>query len=243
MLKTNTLIPHERFCELAEKYGLAVPEGWNLDVRAESEAPRAASWCLRTNSGEKIPLFPWRSERRFIELKRIVETKTLEDVVLCRFSCVSDGQSLSLAQILYREFDLLEWITGSKIVSVFGSTNDQCFSNVLTKLESGTVASIEAGTTLPKGTETLDRHELIARRGVASDRVVDTHVPQQSVCLFEGDGMRSWTDTDAELFDMPQDEINAVRAAFESAKTPEIAASNQSQHQHLLRLVDRALHS
>jgi hypothetical protein len=188
-------------------------------------------------------LFPWRSERRFIELRRIVESKTLEDVVLCRFSCVSDGQTSTLRQIVYRECDLLEWITGVPIVSVFGCSNAERFSNILAKLENGTIASIEAGVTLPEGTATLDRHELIARRGVASDRVVDTHVPQQSVYLFQKDGVQSWTDTDAELFGMPTDAIAAVRAAFELAKEPTTIESNMMQHKHLLDILNRTFQS
>lgn len=234
-MKSNIPVPQERFRELAAKYDVKVPENWQLGFHVAEN--NVSNWCVQTG-GETVPLFAWRNERRFIELRNIVAMKTLEDVVLCRFSCVSDGVSLNLRQILYREFDLLEWITGSKIVSVFGSSNGEIFSNVLAKLESGTVASIEAGVTLPEGTETLDRHELVARRGVASDRVVDTHVPQQSVYLFEKDGVQSWTDTDAELFGMPQDEINAVRAAFDLARQPENAAPNIAQHKRLVEMVD-----
>jgi len=53
---------------------------------------------------------------------------------------------------------------------------------------------------LPVGTAMIDRHELIAGRGVACDRVVDTQVPQDSIYALTGDGERRYTDTDAELF-------------------------------------------
>lgn len=234
-MKSNTPVPQERFCELAAKYDVNVPENWQLGFHvAENDV---SNWCVQTE-GETVPLFAWRNERRFIELRNIVATKTLEDIVLCRFSCFSDGSSMDLRQILYREFDLLEWITGSQIVSVFGSSCEKRFSNVLARLENGTIASVEAGTTLPEGTRMLDRHELIARRGVASDRVVDTHVPQQSVYLFDNSGIQSWTDTDAELFEMPQDEINAVRAALDLTRQPENAKSNVAQHKRLVEMVD-----
>lgn len=237
-MKTNSPVPHERFCELAIKYAVPVPDSWRLGVRPESDENKIESWYVKCGPDRFVPIFPWRSERRFIELRNIVATKTLEDVVLCRFSCVSDGQSANLRQILYKEFDLLEWITGSKIVSVFGSSNGEIFSNVLTRHENGTVASIEAGTTLPQGAETLDRHELVARRGVASDRTVDTHIPQQSIYLFGKGGVQSWTDNDAELFDMAQDEINAIRAALELARRPEIAEPNIAQHKRLFEMVE-----
>lgn len=233
-MKLNTSIPHERFCGLASKYSVSVPKSWHLERGA-------TGWRLRdeTRKAGFIPLFPWRNERRFIELLRIVETQTLEDVALCRFSCVTDGETMNLRQILYREFDLLQWILGTPIVSVFSSSHADKFANVLLRLENDVIGSVEAGATLPAGRSPLDRHELIARRGVASDRVVDTHVPQESVYLFGERGVRCWTDTDAELFGLDIDEINAVRAAFELARHPGDADSYTAQHEWLLGLVGR----
>lgn len=240
-LQTDICSPHKLLCDLAAKYAVTLPSEWRLEFSTNGK-PDVFFWGIREKD-DFVPVFPWRNERRFIELKRIVETKTLEDVVLCRFSCVIDETSSNLRQILYREFDLLEWIIGSDIVSVFGSAYENKFVNLIAKLENGTIVSIEAGTTLPEGSEMLDRHELIARRGVASDRVVDTHVPQQSVYLFEKSGVRSWTDTDAELFGLETDEINAVRAAFDLAKTPEKMGANRAQHKRLLEFVDQSLQS
>jgi len=239
-MNSNTLPLHNHLLTLASKYAVTVSERWELGLRNVQNGCEISTWCIGDDTLRSgfIPLFPWRYERRFVELRRIVETKTLEDVVLCRFSHVADVKA-NLNRILYQEFDLLEWIIGSPIISVAASTNENRFSNVLVRLENGTIASVEAGTTLPTGTNTLDRHELIARRGVASDRVVDTHIPQQSVYLFERDGVRSWTDTDAELFGLDNEEINAVRAAFEFAKRPEMIESNTAQYNHLVELVQR----
>ena len=238
-MKSKTL--NDRFLDLVSKYAVTVPQQWELTMFAAQNENGISIWGIRDtelNNGV-IPLFPWRSERRFVELRRIVETKTLEEVALCRFSHVTDDTAANLNRVLYQEFDLLEWIVGSPIVSVSASTNGSRFSNVLARLENGTIASVEAGTTLPSGTAALDRHELIARRGVASDRVVDTHIPQQSVCLFDQNGVQSWTDTDAELFGLENEQINAVRAAFELARTQELAAMNITQHDHLLELIGR----
>jgi len=240
-MKSHSPIPHQQFCALARKYAVTIPDSWSLGVH--TVADHHESWSVQSGENVFIPLFPWRCERRFIELRRIVESKTLEDVVLCRFSCVGDGRTLNLRQIVYREFDLLEWITGVPIVSVFGCSNGERFSNILARLENGTIASVEAGVSLPESAEMLDRHELVARRGVASDRVVDTHVPQQSVYLFDKEGLRTWTDTDAELFGLPTDEIAAVRAAFELAKEPASIETNISQHKHLLDLLDQTFPS
>ena len=67
---------------------------------------------------------------------------------------------------------------------------------------------------LPENTDEIDRHEIIARRGVASDRVVDTQVPQASIYKFTAEGEERFTDTDTELFGFEQEEILLVRAAY-----------------------------
>jgi hypothetical protein len=236
---------HRYFCNLADKYGIIIPKTWRLSFCNGMEADFCTVWgmCGVVSEREFVPLFPWRFERRFFELKRIVETKTIENVVLCRFSHITDGSVLNLPSILYREFDLIEWITNTKIISCFSSVYENKFANTLVRLSDGSIASVEAGITLPSGQKTLDRHELIARRGVASDRVVDTHIPQHSVYLFDQDGVKMYTDTDAELFGLEMDEINIVRAAFDFAKQPESIDLFLKQNQHLVALTKQALFS
>ena len=192
-----------------------------------------------------IPLLPWRTERRFVELKRLVDDRTVEPVVLCRFSCQTTGEPLRLKAILYREFDLLEWLIGSPIVSLQASITADRFANVLVRLQSGAVCSVEAGATLPPHTQPtmVDRHELIARRGVASDRVVDSQLPLSSVYTFTGRGTASYTDTDAELFGMEQDDIDLARAAYELAMRPSELDDLRRQHRRLTQLVDMACQS
>jgi hypothetical protein len=244
-MKCNKPDLHKCFCNLSDKYAVTVPKTWRLSFRNGIETDFCTIWGISgvVSEQEFVPLFPWRFERRFFELKRIVETKTIENVVLCRFSHITDGSVLNLPSILYREFDLLEWITNTKIISCFSSVYENKFANVLVRLSDGSIASVEAGITLPFGRKTLDRHELIARRGVASDRVVDTHIPQHSVYLFDQDGVKMYTDTDAELFGLEMDEINTVRAAFDFAKQPESIELFLEQNQHLIVLTKQALSS
>ncbi|MDR0871287.1 MAG: hypothetical protein LBN39_10905 [Planctomycetaceae bacterium] len=224
---------------LADKYSVAVPNGAVIETDSSSGITVAGIQINTETDSGFVPLFPWRYERRFIELKRIVETATIENVVLCRFSNITDGRAETLPDILYKEFDILEFLTGEKIVSLFASTVENKFANVVVRLSNGTLASVEAGTTLPAGHSPLDRHELIARRGVASDRVVDTHIPQQSVYVFGKDSVQSYTDTDSELFGLQNEEINLVRAAFEWAKNQQTAAAVE-QHQRLVTFVKQA---
>ncbi len=192
---------------------------------------------------DAVPLLPWRSQRRFIELKRLVDDQVVAPVVMARFSCHTDGTSLGLAAILYREFDLTEWLLGTPIDSITASIQGEA-ANVILRLADGTVCGVEAGATLPPGAAMLDRHELIARRGVASDRVVDTQVPQQSIYLFTPQGTQVFTDTDAELFGMGDDDIALVRSALDVLRHFDRDASQlRRQHARLVQLVRLAFQS
>lgn len=233
---------------LAEKYSVPVPTGWTLR-RGPEDAPGQGILlpgcviCERPVAGEVVPLLPWRSQRRFTELKRLIEEEVVAPVLMTRFSCQTDGVSLGLAGVLYREFDLAEWLLGARIETVAASIQGEA-ANVIARLANGVVCGIEASAMLPPGTAMLDRHELIARRGVASDRVVDTQVPQQSVYLFTPQGTQAYTDCDAELFEWAADDVALVRAALEAFKDFGRAAPLlRAQHDRLVRLVNLAMES
>jgi hypothetical protein len=189
-----------------------------------------------------VPLLPWRSQRRFIELKRLVDEQVVTPVLMARFACQTDGSLLDLAAILYREFDLAEWLLSSPIEAVTASITGPV-ANVIVRLATGVVCGVEAGASLPPGTLMIDRHELIAQRGVACDRVVDTQVPQDSVYVFTADGASRYTDTDAELFGLEPDEVILVRAAYESLVHVERADALRQQHGRLAALVRLAFES
>ena len=74
--------------------------------------------------------------------------------------------------------------------------------------------SVEIGTGLPKGELGYDRHEIIAKRGVACDQTVDTHTPHASIRCWDANGAVEYTDVDTELFGLTYEEIWNVRAAF-----------------------------
>jgi hypothetical protein len=225
---------------LLEKYAVQTGGGWRLSAvaGATGEPLLVAGTAIAGESctAATVPLLPWRCERRFVELRRLVEGGTVEPVLMTRFSCQTDGRRLPLAAVLYRELDLAEWMLGSPVVSVMASMAGPV-ANVVVRLANGIVCGIEAGAGLPAGSPLVDRHELIARRGVASDRVVDTQVPQSSVYLYGADGVRQWTDTDTELYGLEPHEIDLVRAAFEVLAHPEQCEALRRQHERLVRLV------
>lgn len=232
---------------LLEKYAVSAPANWSLAPRfKDASGPHAAfagwtAWDHPLADG-CVPLLPWRTERRFIELRRLVDDQLVAPVLMARFACQTDGSSLELAAILYREFDLVQWLLRSPICSLTASVRGP-IANVIVRLASGVVGGIEAGAGLPPGTAMVDRHELIARRGVACDRVVDTQVPQDSVYAFTAAGTSRYTDTDAELFGLAPDEVGLVRAAYETLLHPERVADWRCQHQRLGRLVQLAFDS
>lgn len=256
------------FRKFTEKYAIPVPANWRIrsesDSNSQADLTGNADETVELTDGSElidrinpndtaqkkkiIPIFPWRFERRFVELAKLVAGKTVENVVMCRFSCTASAET-KLAAILYREFDLLEWLNDSKIVSVYATIADGKFANVIARLENGCVCSVEAGTTLSSESQAnvLDRHEMIGQRGVASDRVVDTQIPQSSVYLFEPGQTQTWTDTDAELFGLPAAQINQIRAANALAallNTDKLSADRQwDQHDHLCGWVTRAFES
>jgi predicted dehydrogenase len=172
---------------------------------------------VRCGSGD-VTLLPWRVERRFTELGNLIANRTLEDVSTFRFSSMTAGGRL-MNQVV-RELDLAAWLGGAPVVSLFAVCSGDAAANVIAKLANDISASIECNNKLPAGAETIDRHEIIARRGIASDRVVDTQVPQASIYTFTGQGGARYTDTDAELFGLGEAQIRLVRAAFAALSNP-----------------------
>ena len=158
-------------------------------------------------------LLPQRVERRFVELKKMTENGTLEGVSTLRFASFAPRGS-DMRAMLARELDLAAFLGASDVVKVFAVASGGCAINVLAKLANDVNVSVEIGTGLPKGAEPYDRHEIIAKRGVASDQTVDTHTKHCSIRCWNAGGMADYTDVDTELFGLATDEIWVVRAAF-----------------------------
>ncbi|MBQ9337196.1 MAG: hypothetical protein IJS14_07875 [Lentisphaeria bacterium] len=177
---------------------------------------------LALPDGKRIPLLPWRVERRFVELKKIIDGKTLEDVSTFRFASFAPGADP--VKTAAKELDLASYLAGSPICRIFAVRSGDAACNLLARFANGMSASVECGGKLPAGAEPLDRHEIIARRGVASDRTVDTQVPQSSIYEWTAAGLQTFTDVDTELFGLPNDQIWTVRAAFAVLMKPELAA-------------------
>ena len=158
------------------------------------------------------PLLPGRMERKIVELKKMTENGTLEGVSTLRFAAFAP-KGTDMEAMLAKELDLAAYLGASDVVRVMAVANGPAI-NVLAKLANDVNVSVEIGAGLPKGAEPYDRHEIIAKRGVACDQTVDTHTPHASIRCYGAKGAEEFTDVDTELFGLSYEEIWNVRAAF-----------------------------
>lgn len=204
-------------------------------------------WCLCDEEGNDLsgettkPLLPWRSERRFVELRNMVTSKTIEGACLWRSRVLSPPERWTLFQAVYREIGLCQWTLGEPFVSVYVAAHSDRAANVTGRLASGVACGLEISLTLPEGSALMDRHEIIARRGVASDQVVDSIVRPHSLYVVSQDGVQTFRDTDDELFGLAEDEAALVREAFEVIRTPE--NPGLAEHRRICRVVEAAVRS
>lgn len=213
----------ERLDFLLEKY--------SVDVKAALKDEKTV-----VIDGKEISTLPHRSERRFLELKNIVNNGTLVGISVMRVARIVEKGKDIYAE-LYREFDLCEYILQRKIKSVMVMQNENVL-NAIATTEGDVVCTIEISATLNKGEIEKDKHEIISQRGIACDVVVDAQLKQDSIYVF-GSENKKFTDVDFELYGLSIEEIAVVRAAFAVAQNKnydEMAAIDAN----LLKLVDMA---
>lgn len=165
--------------------------------------------------GTQTPILSHRLERRFIELKNIVQGGTLQGVSVMRVARIVEKDSDIFAE-LYRELDICQYVLGRKIVGITAMQNDNTL-NVIATAEDAIVCTIEISATLAKGEIPKDKHEIISQRGIACDVVVDAQLKQDSIYVF-GAKNKKFTDVDFELYGLSIEEIAVVRSAFTIAQ-------------------------
>lgn len=165
--------------------------------------------------GEELPLLSHRSERRFIELKNMVNNGTLVGVSVMRVARIVEKGS-DIYEALYRELDLCQYILQRNIKSIMVMENDNVMNSIATT-EDGVVCTIEISATLKAGEVPKDKHEIISQRGIACDVVVDAQLKQDSLYVFGADN-KKYTDVDFELYGLTAEEIAIVREAFSVAQ-------------------------
>ena len=187
--------------------------------------------------GTEIPVLPWESERRIIELRNLVVTGRLGNMCTYRIGHTAPKGS-DLFALLAREIGILEFTVNSKVKEMFAIAGRNTM-NCITETENGCVCTVELGATLDEGKRDIDKHEIITDNGVACDRVVDTQLPQDSIYVF-GKSNQAYMDTDAELYGYSEIEINTIRNAFTVAKNVEIQKANIQRWEHIQKVIDAA---
>lgn len=239
---------NKSLANLLGKYDIAITKGFEL-IKFTNEKQILhlfPGWKFKRKLGENdIPLFPWRFNRKFIELKKIVVGQTVEDVALMRFSCSSkDHAQWSLKALLYKELDLCEYLGGASIKKYYWVIDDSRASiNMILKLANGILCSIEIGMDQPNNflPALIERHEIIGARGTCSDIVVDTQVPQSSVYVFTEDGMEQYKDIDMELHGHTPSEVDHIRSAFYFYQNLASVEKLKLHHIHLSTIVEDVL--
>lgn len=186
-----------------------------------------------------VPLLTWRSNRKFVELHKIVSGNIVEHICMLRFCCLTDSNT-DFVSLMYREFDLCEFIGQGKIYSLHATLTDERGGNIILKLDNGVICSVEIGNQIPFDCKKIDRHEIIARRGVASDLVVDTQIPQQSIYMYTEKEATAYKDVDNELFGFGEEEIELIRSSFEFYRNMQLKEFYCRQHNHLSKIIDMA---
>ncbi|MHB1156254.1 MAG: hypothetical protein ACYC26_05375 [Phycisphaerales bacterium] len=241
---------HQRLTALADKYAVPLPVDCRLTDSPQSP-PHAGTlllpgWAIcdqPTPQSHLRPLLPWREERRFVELRNIVRQRTIEHVCMWRSRWLAPAGTLTLRQAIYREIGVCQWVLGSPATSVFAAIRGDAAANVILRLADGAACGIEIGRA-PAGVQTsVDRHEAIAQRGVASDQVVDCEVRPGSLYVLTDSTTTTYTDVDHELFGLNEQQTAIVRAAFAALQNPRSSSADRAEHEQLARLTSLAIES
>ena len=226
----NTLkTPEEGLKKLLEKYGVQAPS-FTLGEKT------------LTVNGVQIPLFPWRFERRFTEMKRMLTDGTLGAVCSIR-AMRTAGRDESLQEILYREIDLCQWWADKPVSQVFCVENGQC-ANLILRFEGNATCILEAASTLSEGAEPAERHEVTTDHGMCGDQAIDTLVHQQSVYEFvEGKPGAAYTDVDFELYGLTPAQVALTRCAFSILSGETDAARARAQDARIRSILSAAAQS
>ena len=82
--------------------------------------------------------------------------------------------------------------------------------NIMVQPDGNVKVSMELGFS-PEGSQPVLLHEIIGKNGLACDVVVDTQTQQYPIYVFKGKETLTYTDIDAELYDMENTQVDSVR--------------------------------
>ena len=145
-------------------------------------------------------LMPWRYDRNMNSLHYLsVEAKSLDK--LCSYKAtVVESKDADINEILYREFDLCQWLTDDKIVSIYALSNTDKALSLILKTSKDILCSINLATTLSDETTPIIKHEITGKEGMISDRCINEHIPSKDIYVFENTKKDPTTYIDIDLY-------------------------------------------
>lgn len=159
-----------------------------------------------------VPMYHWQLKRRYVELRNILDTQMVKNALAMRIHHIvpKDEFTRSLKDIMVFETNLVEFITHQKVEKVFADFSGQRYTNCIMSTDGNIKVSMELGFS-PDHSEPVLLHEIIGKNGLASDVVVDTQTQQYPIYVFKGKDTQKYTDIDAELYDMDNAQVDAIR--------------------------------
>lgn len=186
-------------------------EGWRLEKDA-----------IVLSDGRRVPLLPWRTHYHVTAMLAFTRGAGMKFGPAhgaampgpSAFRLLYAGsRSEGLSAMLRRELDLSEFMLGARTEHVFAMANGEVL-HVSTRLDNGTVCTLELNATLPEGTEPVYKHELTTENGFVTDRAVDTTVTPESMYLLNGEGEQSFSEVDAVTYGLCREDMIDLRAAY-----------------------------
>ncbi len=186
--------------------------------------------------GTEVPLFTWRKERRYFEMRKNLIDGIIRDPVGMRIKHIAPLDT-NLANLLVREVDLAQWILGERVNKVFASSTDN-YCNAIFSTDKGIKISAEIGTAQTRTPILL--HEVIAKTGVITDTAVDTQIENYPIYLYNSQGTKIYNDVDFELYGLSYDDIAKVRFIVSVLVDPTIVCELQEAYRHAMAVFKTA---
>ena len=187
---------------------------------------------------QRIPVFDWRYSKKYYGVYATVpmlgELSTLKTLDFA-------PNTQTMAQELFRELDLAEYILRSRVKSMMGFGTEQA-ANFIVRMENDTLLSLEMAVTMPAQARREVKHTVFTTNGMASDMVVDNVVVQEQIHVFNnGKNPETYTDDDVNLFGLSLEDQDICYAIYALLDEREDKAVWIRQEQRLLALIKGAL--
>lgn len=192
-------------------------------------------------NGNRIPLFESHFDPQIRAVaqygQNVAENCALNTYSFC-------GKDVSLAELIFREVDISEFILHSKIRKVMGFVNGNA-ANIICVMENGTCANIDMGCTMAPGTGNQSQHRLITKHGMANDRVVADMVPQHQVYVFGSQKCDAdyYDDVDMYLYGLNEEDSRKALAIHAIITGQEVWTEWRSNQDRCMRVVEAVFES